>query len=210
LLIFLFSFLHYSLIFFWCDTFTRFSESYSFLFCKIFQHSLLTLRSHCLFSNILSTIFYSLEIHRKHCSFLIFYVIDVVIADNALNHFLEFRIFKFCCEIKSSKNQKFPQLVCLLSRISNCKCFCLDRLINLLCKCITELAIGLSFDSSELLVSDYQLLLHHCNLVAPFTAIIRRLKKESQSESHMSLHSRERFCQYLTWSKVYWQFVFEN
>ena len=210
MLILLFSLLHNSLIFFWCNTFTRFSESCSFLFCKIFQHSLLTLRSHCLFSDISATIFYSLEIHRKHCSFLVCFVIDIVIANNVLNHFLEFRIFKFCCKIKSSKNQKFPQLFCLLSRIPNCECFCLNRLIYLLFKCIAELTIGLSFDCFELLVSDYQLLLNHCNFVAPLTAIIRRLKKESQSESHMSLHSCESFCQYLTRSKVNWQFVFEN
>ena len=105
--IFLFGFLHDSLIFFWCDALTRFSESCSFLFCKIFQHSLLTLRSHCFFSYISTTIFNSLEIHCKHCSILISFVIDIIIADNVLNHFLEFRILKFRCKIKSSKNQKF-------------------------------------------------------------------------------------------------------
>lgn len=106
-LILLFGLLHNSLVFFWCNTFTRFSESCSFLFCKIFQHSLLTLGSHCLFSNISSTILNSLEIHSKHCSILVFFVIELKIADNVLNHFLEFRIFKLCCKIKSSKNQKF-------------------------------------------------------------------------------------------------------
>ena len=107
LLILLLGFLHDSLIFFCCNTFTRFNESCSFLFCKIFKHSFFTLLSHCLFSNIPSTILYSLEIHCKHCSLLIFFIIDVVIADNILDYIHEFRFLKFCVQIKSSKNQKF-------------------------------------------------------------------------------------------------------
>ena len=101
LLILLFGLLHNSLIFFGSNTFTRFNESCSFLLCKIVQHSLLTLCSHCLFSNISSSIFNSLEIHCKHCSILICFIVDVVIADNVLNNLLKFRIFKFISKIES-------------------------------------------------------------------------------------------------------------